>query len=64
MSQDNTSLRELITKWLGPSDTPHLRITRRRHPGLEHGCVLAELRTSTRPLALIFFRHQSGCWRR
>lgn len=63
MLHDNTSLRELIDKWFGPSDTPHLRITRLRCPGLERGCVRAELATSIQPLSIIFFRHRAGCWR-
>ncbi|WP_084209858.1 hypothetical protein [Ralstonia sp. A12] len=63
MAQNNTSLRELIAKWFGPSDTPHLRITRVYCPKLECGCVRAELTTSTQSLAIIFFRHQAGCWR-
>ena len=63
MPNDHTSLRDLLAKWFGPSDTPHLRITRVHCPGLERGCVLAELATATRPLAIIFFRHQTGCWR-
>lgn len=65
MIHDRTSLRELIAKWFGPSDTPHLRITRLHCPGFGCGCVRAELATATRtrPLAIIFFRHQAGCWR-
>ncbi|WP_199030884.1 hypothetical protein [Ralstonia sp. ASV6] len=62
MLNDHTSLRELLAKWFGPSDTPHLRITRLHCPGLERGCVRAELATSTPTLAIIFFRHQTGCW--
>ncbi|WP_197386277.1 hypothetical protein [Ralstonia pseudosolanacearum] len=62
MPQDNTSLRGLIAKWFGPGDTPHLRITRLHSPGFERGCVQAELATSTGPLVIIFFRHQTGCW--
>jgi hypothetical protein len=63
MPQCNTSLRELVTKWFGLSDMPHLRITRLHCPGVDCGCVRAELTTSARPLAIVFFRHQAGCWR-
>lgn len=63
MPQSDTSLHELIAKWFGQSDTPHLRITRLHCPGVDYGCVRAELTTSARPLAIVFFRHQAGCWR-
>ncbi|MEW1781278.1 hypothetical protein AB0305_03660 [Arthrobacter sp. NPDC080086] len=62
MLQHHTSLRELITKWFGLNDTPHLRITRLHCPGVDCGCVRAELTTSTPPLVILFFRHQAGCW--
>ncbi|WP_254659085.1 hypothetical protein [Ralstonia pickettii] len=63
MPQADTSLRALIAKWFGLSDTPHLRITRLHCPGVDCGCVQAELTTSAGPLAILFFRHRAGCWR-
>lgn len=63
MPQYDTSLRELIAKWFGLSDTPHLQITRLHCPGVDCGCVRVELTTSARPFVIIFFRHQAGCWR-
>lgn len=62
MPQDTTSLRYLIDKWFGPDNMPHLRVTRLHCPGLHRGCVRAELATTARPLSIIFFRHQRGCW--
>lgn len=63
MHQDTTALRELIAKWFGHGNAPHLRITRLHGPGLERGCIRAELANARQPLAIVFFRHQAGCWR-
>ncbi|MCO5398852.1 hypothetical protein [Ralstonia soli] len=63
MAPHHTSLRELVNKWFDLSDTPHLRFTRLHCPGVDCGCVRVELTTSTRPLVIVFFRHQPGCWR-
>ena len=63
MPQYETTLRELVTKWFGLLDAPNLRISRLHCPGVDCGCVRAELTTSARPLVILFFRHRAGCWR-
>ncbi|ATG21802.1 hypothetical protein R82526_02852 [Ralstonia mannitolilytica] len=63
MSEHHPSLREAVTKWFDLSDTPRVSITRLRCPGIDCGCVRAELATSTSPLVILFFRHEAGCWR-
>ncbi len=63
MHQDTTALRELIAKWFGQGNASQLRITRLHGPGLERGCIRPELANAGQPLAIVFFRHQAGCWR-
>ena len=58
-----TSLRSLVEKWLGPTSTVPVRVTRFGHAASnqKHG-VRIELLLPTGPVGLFFFRHRDGAW--
>lgn len=64
MSSDVVSLRSVIDKWLAPSATAPIRVTRLRCASNgSMRCVRAEPFLSPGSRAIFFFRHGDGSWR-
>lgn len=63
MRRSKNSLRELVEKWLSPSDARPARVTCFRHLANHKGClVCVESTQTTRRLSIAFFRHGDGAW--
>ncbi|WP_321927493.1 hypothetical protein [Paraburkholderia guartelaensis] len=62
MDAEKTSLRSLAEKWLGPTPTRPVRVTRfgRTAKGVRY--VALEVLRVAGPLTIAFFRHESGAW--
>lgn len=64
MKLQESSLRELIEKWLAPTATTPVHVTRCTFPNSSQTrCVLVQSSASERSLAIFFFRHADGAWR-
>lgn len=63
MDTEKTSLRSLVEKWLSPSPTIPLRVTRfgRTANGVRFVCV--EVLRRAGPVTIAFFYHHDGAWR-
>jgi hypothetical protein len=58
------SLRSQVEKWLGPTSSAPLRITRFGLASSNHRrCVHIELLLPTGGFGFFFFRHRDGAWR-
>ena len=57
------SLRSQIEKWLGPTPSTPVRVTRLgRARSNQRPCVRIELLLPTGPVGFFFFRHRDGAW--
>ncbi|REE07111.1 hypothetical protein B0G71_7586 [Paraburkholderia sp. BL27I4N3] len=64
MNTAQKSLRLLVDKWLAPTPTTSIRITRLgRRSSNSQRCIRVETVRSHGPCALFFFRHRDGTWR-
>ncbi|NVH71865.1 hypothetical protein FSB08_04670 [Paraburkholderia sp. JPY432] len=64
MKRGESSLRSLIEKWLAPTATAPVHVTRCTFANSSQTrCVLARSSASERSLAIFFFRHDDGAWR-
>ena len=64
MSACENSLRWLIDKWLAPTSTMPVRITRFSRTRMNHGrYVRVEAMRDGEPFEIFFFRHNDGSWR-
>ncbi|ACA95966.1 conserved hypothetical protein [Burkholderia orbicola MC0-3] len=63
MKLQESSLRSLIEKWLAPSASAPVHITRLTFANSRIRCVLARRSTSPTSLSIFFFRHADGVWR-
>ena len=63
MDTDKTSLRSLVDKWIAPTATCPVRVTRfgRTTNGVRFVCM--EALRLTGPLTIAFFHHDDGAWR-
>ena len=63
MDTDKTSLRSLVDKWIAPTATYPVRVTRfgRTTNGVRFVCM--EALRLTGPLTIAFFHHDDGAWR-
>ena len=63
MSSNVVSLRSLIDKWLAPTPTSPISVTRLSYPkGRSMRCVRVESVRSSGALAIFFFQHGDGSW--
>ena len=62
METRKTSLRSQVEKWLAPTQTSPLRVTRygRTKSGVRYVCV--EVVRLAGPLTIAFFHHDEGDW--
>ncbi|RQS26827.1 hypothetical protein DIE00_02995 [Burkholderia sp. Bp8989] len=57
------SLRSLVEKWLSPTDSEPVRVTRfSRTPSGHRRFVCVEALRSVGSIELAFFRHDDGAW--
>jgi hypothetical protein len=57
------SLRSQVEKWLGPTSSTPVRVTRfSRARSNQRPCVRIELLLPAGPLGFFFFRHRDGTW--
>jgi hypothetical protein len=64
MKLGESSLRSLIEKWLAPTATTPVHLTRCTVSNSSRTrCVLARSSASENSLAIFFFRHDDGAWR-
>ncbi|MGF6636608.1 hypothetical protein [Paraburkholderia sp. 35.1] len=63
MNAEGKSLRRLIEKWLAPTPTYPVRLTRygRAKPN-QSRFVLVQASGSATPIAIYFFQHDDGAW--
>ena len=63
-SASKRSLRSQVEKWLGPTSSTPVRVTRfSRARSNQSPCVRIELLLPTGALGFFFFRHRDGAWR-
>jgi hypothetical protein len=62
MTPREKSLRWLVEKWLAPTPSVPVQVTRYSHPNSSGRCVLARQSGPARSLAIFFFRHEDGLW--
>ncbi|MBC8751587.1 hypothetical protein OKW43_008460 [Paraburkholderia sp. WC7.3g] len=63
MDTQEKSLRWLIEKWVAPTPSAPVRLTRYSRAKSGHGrCVRVESLRDTGSLTLFFFRHDDGFW--
>ncbi len=63
MGRNETSLRAVITKWLGPSACSRVALTRLRCADTRSlRCVRAERLGSPHTVSICFFRQYDGSW--
>lgn len=60
---DMRSLRSVIEKWLGPTPSRPIRLTRCQRTNSRHTrCVLVQASEVTGPLSIFFFQHEDRSW--
>jgi hypothetical protein len=62
MKSNEKSLRWLVEKWLAPTPSIPIRLTRYSQPNSRGRCVLARQSSPARSVAIFFFRHDDGSW--
>ncbi|MBC8746483.1 hypothetical protein OKW43_007302 [Paraburkholderia sp. WC7.3g] len=64
MKLGESSLRSLIDKWIAPTATTSVHITRCTFANSgQTKCVLARSSAAENAFAIFFFRHDDGAWR-
>jgi len=63
VNQERRSLRHLVEKWSGPYVLGRVRLTRvGRSVPLRCRCVRVDFACASRPMSILFFRHEDGFW--